>query len=304
MLDPRLFQPLPPHERRRIGEEYIAFALRRDGEPDVVHRKLAKREEFFRELAARPAPKWDGEPIDPEEFAAFHEGSRPLSQARPLMAWLVRVARANEGEGWGVDYLLDRGGFDGLGKGGQGLRPRDFADLEEVYHTRILQEVVKLFGVTFELREPPAAIQTSVKLMARLPHRASYLLLLAGELMGTVAFLRMAEQGERLLEGHPEIQARVRELLDEILVDEIGHVTYLLGSMGRFELAITRRLAVLYSQAARRSYHGDDLSEARAIQDGILHYSLALFPERVLRRAFVPEPYWPAAYARPAEIAA
>ena len=32
------------------------------------------------------------------------------------------------------------------------------------------------------------------------------------------------------------------------------------------------------------------------MRDGIRNYSLAIMPERVLRRAFVPAQYWPRAY--------
>ncbi len=292
MLDPKLFTPLPAAARHRIADDYIAFALARDGEPNVKQRTLARREAFFRELAERPAPAWDGEPIGQADFTRWHVGERPLLEAPPLIVWLVRIARAQEGEGWGVEYLLDRGGFDGLGQRGR-LRPRDFADLEEVYHTRIMHEVVRLFGVDFKLRVPPWSIQQPVKLMAHLPQRASYLLLLAGELMGTVAFCMLATKGERLLTGHPSVQERVRLLLDEILVDEIGHVTFLLGSMTAWELAIIRQLAVMFSNFSRRGYYGDDLREVMEMQEGIRNYSLAIFPERVLRRAFVPHQYWP-----------
>lgn len=297
MADARLFEPLPPAERRGLADDFVAFALRRDGEPDVRARRLARREEFFRELAAQPRPGWDGERIDPRDFADFHRGRRRLSEATPLVAWLVQVARANEGEGWGVDYLLDRGGFDGLGTAGAGLQPRDFADLEETYHTRIMREICRSFGVDFELREPPRVIQASVRLMSRLPRRASYMLLLAGELMGTVAFARMAERGERLLAAHPAMQERVRMLMDEILVDEAGHVTFLLGSMTGWQLALIRRLSLLYSGASARGYHaGVPAAETEALQRGIRDYSLAVMPERVLRRSFVPEAYWPPSY--------
>ncbi len=295
MLDPRLFTPLPAALRRRIADDFIAFARRRDGEPDVRRRTLAHREAYFRAVAAQPRPRWDGEAIEQEAFTSWQRGQRPLREAPPLVAWLVRVARANEGEGWGVNYLLDRGGFDGLGHGGQTLAPRDFADLEEVYHTRILHEVVRLFGVDFEMRMPPAVVQQSVKLMARLPRRASYMLLLAGELMGTVAFAHMASEGERLLAGYPEMATRVRELLDEILIDEVGHVTFLLGSMTGWQLAVIRRLALLYAAASRRGYY-EDGPEATILQRGIESYSLTIMPERVLRRAFVPPPYWPDVY--------
>jgi hypothetical protein len=294
VLDPRLFTPLPADQRRRIAADFVAFALARDGAPDIRQRSLAHREAYFARLRAEPAPRWDGEPIDSEAFTRWHRGTQPLSQAPPLIAWLVKVARANEGEGWGVDYLLDRGGFDGLGAGGA-LQPRDFADLEETYHTRIMREIVGLFGLDYELRTPPWAIQQSVKLMARLPRRASYMLLLAGELMGTVAFAHMAREGERLLAGHPALLARVRELLDEILIDEVGHVTFLLGSMTGWQLAVIRRLALLYAASSRRGYT-NDRREMQVMSDGIRNYSLAIMPERVLRRAFVPAQYWPGDY--------
>ena len=298
MLDPRLFTPLPPAERRALGDAYLRFVRERDGEPDVARRTLSRREAWFDDLTARPIPTWDGERIDSRAFAQWHLGERRLGDAPPLVIWLVAIARANEGEGWGVDYLLERGGLQGLGRAGR-LRPRDFADLEETYHTRIFREIVRMFGLDFRLREPPRSIQQSVKLMAHLPESLSFLLLAAGELMGTVAFLELAERGARLLKDHPAVLARVRELLDEILVDEVGHVTYLLGSMGGARLALVRQTAKAYQQYTRRGYYKGmrDDSVIAFMMHGIENYSLDLFPERVLRRAFVPAAYWPAARA-------
>jgi hypothetical protein len=298
MRDPRLFTPLPVAARRALGEAYLGFVRERDGEPDLVRRTLARREAWFADLVRKPLPAWAGERIDPEAFKRWHLGERPLGDASPLAVWLVGIARANEGEEWGVDYLLDRGGFQGLGRHGR-LQPRDFADLEETYHTRIFREIVRLFGLDFELREPPRPIQQSVKLMARLPEPLSFMLLAAGELMGTVAFLELASRAERLVGDHPAVLARIRELLDEILVDEVGHVTYLLGSMGGLRLSFVRATAQAYQRYTRRSYHKGmrDDSVMAFMVDGIENYSLALFPERVLRRAFVPKEYWPATLA-------
>jgi hypothetical protein len=297
VVDPRLFTPLPPARRRRLDEDFLAFAAERDGAPDLDGRTLSRRERWLVEEERRATPPWPGEAIDPDAFAAWHRGERPLREAPPLVVWLVLVARANEGEAWGVDYLLDRGGFQGLGHGGT-LRPRDFADLEETYHTRILHRVVQLFGVDFTLRLPPRPIRQSVKFMAYAPERLSFTLLGAGELMGTVAFLDLARRGERLLAAYPEIAAHVRALFDEILIDEIGHVTYLLGSMGRWQLALVRQIATGYQTFLQRGYGAEYREDTTAILAGIRDYSLTIFPERVLRRAFVPESYWPQEYAR------
>ena len=294
MLDARLFTPLPAAERRALGAQYLAFVRERDGEPDLARRTLARREAWFERLRAMPLPPWTGERIDPDAFRAWHRAERPLREASPLVVWLVAIARANEGEEWGVDYLLDRGGFQGLGRRGT-LEPRDFADLEETYHTRIFKEIVRLFGLDFELRPPPGPIQHSVKLMARLPESLSFTLLAAGELMGTVAFLELAQRAERLLAGHDAVLARVRDLLDEILVDEVGHVTYLLGSMGPARLSVVRATAKAYQHYTRRSYYRGmrDDSVLAFMMRGIDNYSLGMFPARVLRRSFVPPAYWP-----------
>jgi hypothetical protein len=296
MLDQRLFTALPAAERRALGDAYLAFVHERDGEPDLARRTLARREAWFTELAGTAAPSWTGERIDPESFKQWHLGQRSLHDASPLTVWLVAIARANEGEEWGVDYLLDRGGFQGLGKHGR-LQPRDFADLEETYHTRIFKEIVRLFGLDFELRPPPRPIQQSVKLMAYLPESLSFTLLAAGELMGTVAFLELAERAERLLRDHTPILVRIRDLLDEILIDEVGHVTYLLGTMGPARLSLVRATARAYQRFTRRSYYRGmrDDSVLSYMVNGIENYSLGLFPERVLRRAFVPREFWPAA---------
>jgi hypothetical protein len=138
-------------------------------------------------------------------------------------------------------------------------------------------------------------IQRSVKILAHLPEKLSFMLLAAGELMGTVAFERLTVQADELLGNHPEVLSRVHELFDEILVDEIGHVTYLLGSMNALQLSMVQRLAVLYLAGTSHSYLPAErvAEEAAILRRGIQDYSLAMFPERVLRRAFVPAEYWP-----------
>ena len=263
MLDARLFTPLPAEQRRRIADDFIAFALTRDGEPD---RAPPHAGDTAKLLPARCATSrrraGTARRSTPRSSRAGIAARSSLADAPPLIAWLVKVARANEGEGWGVDYLLDRGGFDGLGAGGT-LQPRDFADLEETYHTRIMREIVRLFGLDYELRTPPWPIQQSVKLMARLPRGASYMLLLAGELMGTVAFAHLARQGEALLADHPAICARVRDLLDEIL-DRRGRPRHVPARLDA-RLAARRhpRLALLYAASSRRSYTNDPQATRR-----------------------------------------
>ena len=72
-------------------------------------------------------------------------------------------------------------------------------------------------------------------------------------------------------------------------------MTYLLGSMGPVRLALVRETAKASQRVTRRGYYAGmrDDSVIKFMLDGIENYSLALFPERVLRRAFVPDAYRP-----------
>src|SRR5262249_34940693 len=116
-------------------------------------------------------------------------------------------------------------------------------------------------------------------------------------------FASMARQGEALLRDHPAVWGRVQALLDEILIDEVGHVTFLLGCMRGWQLGVIQRLALAYAESSRRSYT-DEPRDVALMREGLRNYSLAIMPERVLRRAFVPAQYWPLAYgAPPAEAA-
>ena len=57
-----------------------------------------------------------------------------------------------------------------------------------------------------------------------------------------------------------------------------------IGSRG-WQLATIQRLALLYAESSRRSYTNDP-GDATLMRDGIRNYTLAIMPERVLRRAF------------------
>jgi hypothetical protein len=204
------------------------------------------------------------------------------------------VARANEGEGWGVDYLLDRGGFDGLGAGGA-LLPRDFADLEETYHTRIMREIVQLFGA--RLRAAHAAVADPAVGEAHGPPAARCLVhAAAGGRADGNGRVRASGAPGRGAPGRPSghLRARARPVRRDPR-RRGGHVTFLLGSMRGWQLAVIRQLALLYAASSRRSYTNDE-GDAALMGEGIRNYSLAIMPERVLRRAFVPSQYWPRVY--------
>jgi hypothetical protein len=58
-----------------------------------------------------------------------------------------------------------------------------------------------------------------------------------------------------LLAGHPALLAASATCSTRSLIDEVGHVTYLLGSMGPARLSVVRATAKAYQRFTRRSYY-------------------------------------------------
>lgn len=78
--------------------------------------------------------------------------------------------------------------------------------------------------------------------IASLPDCLARPLTLAGEIIGVLVFLQLLEAARTVLKHAPSVRDAIEERLIEILIDEIGHVSFQRLSMGRAGLALTKAL--------------------------------------------------------------
>ena len=243
------FAVLTHEERERHLSAYGRFLAERDGEPDVERRVLPRREAWFAELESKPVA-WRGE-IDREGFSLQQRGERsaPLD-ARTV--WLVAIAKANEGERYGVDIELDR--FYGP----EAAEERAKADrlylhlmLEEHYHTKILLEACRACGLSVTPQRPPWTQRWLIHGMQYLPERLRWIPVLAGEVLGTAVFHRLRDACHLFAE-EPDVEARLRELLGEIALDEALHVAYLRARLGPVSVRVARWLLPIVAASVTR----------------------------------------------------
>jgi hypothetical protein len=231
-----VFEPLTRDERRGFRERYLAELRGRDGEADVKARKLALREELFREIQATPI-RLSGPPVVDQAVFSRNERLRdpePGLDERTL--WALAVAKTNRSERFGVEYAMAR-------KGDRAFPPDDprtYINLEEVYHTRILRDVVETIGLEMHMQPPHRITRWAIQIMARLPHAISYMLIFDGELAGVAMFRLLCGKARELFADQPEPLRRIESLFQQILTDEIGHVRYAHSTLGRVRLAIAR----------------------------------------------------------------
>ena len=227
-------------------EGYRDFLARRDGEADLLNRRLANREHFFTELEDNPVRSVH--PADRTVFLRNLRRRNPEPGLDPKMLFLLATAKLNQAERFGV----------GLGEtygrsSDENLPPENvYLELEEHYHTRLLAYALDVFDLTFQVVPPPFVMRQFVKTGVFLPQRLSFLFVGAAEMAGCIMFDELRRAGVKLFADEPEVSERIELLYSEILTDEIGHVGYCASRCTPAERAIMRRIYPLIGRLFAR----------------------------------------------------
>jgi hypothetical protein len=278
-----VFDPVPAPARLEHLEAYAAFLGERDGEPDFERRTLSRREASAAAFESTSL-RYDG-PFPVSTFEAQHRRYDRRTPTPAEVAVLLVFAKINANEAYGVDRVTRNP------PAGEDLATRltRLVLLEEVYHTRLLLSATTLFGVRVtEPARPATTTRAIVTGIAELPEIAARPVTLAGEILGIVTFLRLVGAVRRVFSDRPVIRDALEERVTEVLIDEVGHMSFnrLLAAPGTF--VALRALLPLVAFGTRGA-----LPEAESV--GILpvpardalSFDVASLPEEIRRRAFI-----------------
>ena len=238
------------HHRQRNGDTmndtridgYRDFLKRRDGEADLLNRRLATREDFFNSLETNPVRSLH--PADRPTFLRNLRRRKPEPGLDRKMLFLLATAKLNQAERFGVGL----GETYGLNSDEDLPPERVYLELEEHYHTRLLAYVLDVFDLTFQVVPPPFVMRQFVKIGVFLPERLGFVFVGAAEMAGCVMFDELRRVGVELFADEPEVADRVNLLYSDILTDEVGHVGYCASRCTQAERALMRWL---YPRIAR-----------------------------------------------------
>jgi hypothetical protein len=283
MLD--IFSPLPPEARRENLAAYAQFLAARDGTIDGERRTLSRREG---QMVRFEKPLSRVRTMDPKTFAAQYASYDAAKPMTPEMLLLLALVKVNGAEAFGVDRV-----FEMVRR--RALEKNDPVELtlllEEHYHTRILLSSAVLYGIQLDKPyTPPAAFRALIASIAFGPEVLARPLTLAGEILGTLAFVNLFHKAQEILAHDPELRDSISERICEIMIDEIGHISFNRMRMGAAGLAQTKALlrivALVLSRAipeatALGSVAGGTGSDVQALAAG------TRLPDEVRRRAFI-----------------
>lgn len=240
-----VFTAQTPDARAAYGQHYLAWLRELDGVPDLRTFTSSVRERLYAEIASNPIRR-DGPPaVDPARFdqnANAQDAADVGLDERTL--WAVMAARSSRHEQYAVRYLAQIGRYDRADPN----HPQTYIDVQEHYHARLLDELLRTLGLEPRWRPPPPLSRLMLRQIVRLPPWLSDMSVLCGELVGVAVFSLLREHAARLFGDHPASLARIQRLLDLILLDEVGHVYYLRSRLGQGRLWLCRAMLPIISR--------------------------------------------------------
>jgi hypothetical protein len=283
MLD--IFRTLSGDARRENLASYREFLIARDGEKDLQKRQLSRREQG---MARYERPLSRIREIDRDLFKAQYDAFDPKVEMSPEMLLLLALVKVNGAEAYGVERTYDVALR-------RALKSQDECELtllcEETYHTRILLSTALSYGIDVgSAYEPPASLRLLIGAIGATPTFLARPLIFASEVLGVLVFSNLLEKSRKILSHDPELRDAVEERLSEVLVDELGHVSFNRACLGAAGIAQARVLLPVVAAAmsgtipelkalgTMTSGSGDDI--ARLVSGRLL-------PEHVTRSAFI-----------------
>jgi hypothetical protein len=280
-----LFSPLPPEARRENRAAYQSFLAARDGIVDLERKTLTRREEG---MARYTKPLARLREMDRALFDSQYAVFDRKVEMPPEMMLLMALVKVNAAESFGANRTYDKFLH-------RAVKKEDSLELtlliEETYHTRILLSSAVLYGMEVTSAfKPPAALRALISGITVTPEFISRPLTLASELLGTLVFTRLLEKARAILAHDPELRDAIEERLCDVLVDELGHVSFNRMCLGGAGLAQARMMlpilgATLGGVIPELSVLGTMSSFSEGDLDAV--YNGTRLPDHVRKAAFL-----------------
>ncbi|HKZ03917.1 MAG TPA: hypothetical protein VJU81_00480 [Methylomirabilota bacterium] len=237
-----VFSPSRGRERRDNFEAYWNYTLARDGAILEVERDLERKKALVAAFRAHPVRSRAPLP-DPARFyencVHLRADARRLDRKTLFFTFLYKFARH---EWVGISAAWDETPTIGASRTVK-RRISRYHLCEEFCHLRLFDEMFRTFHLDHVEWVPLG------KWMGRLyrvfPHVPGPLMAPAAfvtELMGLMFYLHIDRRLDDLLADEPEARGRLRELLREIMTDEMSHVGQRRNFLGPLGVRVARGL--------------------------------------------------------------
>ncbi len=284
-----IFSPATARERAENFDEYWIYSQRNDGEILEDQKDLTKKRALLARFQGNTVRSRKPLP-DPGRFyrncIKMQDDPQTLDRKTLLMTFLYKFARH---EGVGISAA-----WEATPRLAESKRTIDkisrYHLSEEFCHIRLFHEIFRTFHLD-EVEWVPLAkwMERIYRIFPRFPGVIMSPPAFVSELMGLTVYLHLDKVLDDILADEPEARGRVRELLREIMADELAHVGQRRNFMGPIGLRVAKWIV---EPMYRMFFH--DIPEARIlfdidqmVKDG-QSFDYSLISPEILNRSWVP----------------
>lgn len=286
MLPPSFYQSADLSQRELLLADYLHFMSVRNGSFDPTAGGYVKRQAHVQRLQASTI-RYRGQ-VDSEHFHRLYHRFQSGSHLDRALLVALAFVRLNAGEAYGVRVTA----------GVREARRGEASDLldqverevtrEEDIHTQLLVGAAAHFDLEVAgAYRPSLPLKLLIHSIAYSPKVLFHPILLASEIMGIYTFNWMLNQLSTLLPEDPELRDLLAERLIEVLIDEVGHVSFNRLAVGPVGLKLGRFLVpIVVDGVPKMTPELGALGFDRSVKRGIRSFDFADLPQEVRERSF------------------
>jgi hypothetical protein len=257
-----IFTPATRRERAANFEAYWTYSVEHDGEILEDQKGLTKKQQILTRFQSNPVRS--GQPLpDPEGFyrnyVKMQDDPRTLDRKTLLLTFLYKFARhefVGISAAWGASSRITES-TSMIAKIGR------YHLCEEFSHIRLFHEMFRTFRLDKVEWVPLGKwMGRMYRLFPRFPEAFMAPPAFVTELMGLTLYQHIDGVLDEILADEPKVRDRVRELLKEIMTDELAHVGQRRNFMGPVGLGAAR----LFVEPMYRAFFRD-IPETRLLFD-------------------------------------
>ncbi len=284
-----IFAPSTAKERKDNFESYWVFSQRHAGALIEDQQDLENKRAKLRALQADPVRSRQPLP-DPELFyrnyAELKDDPKTFDRKTLLLSCIYKFARH--------EWVGISGAWEATPTFAKSKAVTDkisrYHLAEEFSHVRLFHEMFRTFHLDrVEWHQPGPMIRKMYEIFPRFPEAMMAAPAFISELMGMTFYLHVDRLFDDILADEPEARDRLRELLHEIMVDELAHIGQRRNYCGALDIQLAKKIIVPMNKLLFRDIPESKLllDVDQMIADG-LAFDYSTVSQQLIDRSWVP----------------
>jgi hypothetical protein len=284
-----VFAPATLQQRKENFDDYWVFTQQHGGELLEDEKNLAKKRDRLKHFQDNPV-KLRKPLANPEAFYRnyidMQDDPKSLDRMTLMLTGIYKFARH--------EWVGIKGAWDAVPDMANSHTVEDKISrvhlAEEFCHVRLFDEMLKTCGLDKVEWVPLGPIKE--KIYEQFPKLPGFLMdtpAFVTELMGVTFYCHLHRLFDDVLADEPEVCARLKELLDEITIDEVAHVGQRRNFVGPIGMKVSKALVKPFYTLFFNDIPevGQLFDVEQMIKDGVA-FDFNELPEYMIERSWIP----------------